>query len=78
MAAADPAKRALEDERRAPLDRLAGEIAALEAWVGEAQAQSILLDHLPEIKAADRRVAEAEGRARAIECIGGVLIRTTP
>ena len=65
-------------DNRPPLDQLAGEIAALEAWAAEAQARGELPAHLPEIEAADRRVAEAEGRARAVERIGDILTRGTP
>jgi len=72
------AQRALDDERRPPLDRLAGEIAALEAWVVEAQASGRLPAHLPEIEAADRRVADAEGLARIWKLIGDVMTRRAP
>ena len=65
------------EETGPPLDQLAGEIAALEVWAAEAQAKGELPAQLPEIEAADRCLAEAEGTARAIECIGDVLTRKT-
>jgi hypothetical protein len=58
---------------RRPLDQLAGEIAVLEAKIIEAQANGALPAELPELRAADRRAAKHEARARAFEKIGEIL-----
>jgi hypothetical protein len=68
-AAIDTPPPGLEANDRPTLDQLAGEIATLDVAISEAQANSELPPELPEIDAADRHLAEAEGRARVLDCI---------